>query len=219
MEDLFCAGSRHIPCPREKCGQQRQDEEDVLPLTIYFFLEVAAPCLLFDMLCDLYPSIDQYPLVFIRCPVYPGVTRTNKKQIYHLLSVDYLASQGVSVKEIRYQKRFFSQLRDHHFELAIDLRTGTRGAVLSYLSGAPHIAAAVDTPTISIFGPLSSQIWAPRGESHRVIRKDWSCVPCGKKGCQGSEVSRCLDELTVEEVKNTVNDQLSIITSPSDFIT
>ncbi len=40
-------------------------------------------------------------------------------------------------QEITYQKDFFSCLRKFKIDLAIDLRTGTRGAVLALLSGAP----------------------------------------------------------------------------------
>jgi predicted lipopolysaccharide heptosyltransferase III len=86
-------------------------------------------------------------------------------------------------------------------------------------TGPLHIAAAVGTPTISLFGPSSSLIWAPRGEIHHVIRKDWACVPCMEKGCQGSESSRCLDELTVQELKDVIIDRLSKIRSRNDFIT
>jgi ADP-heptose:LPS heptosyltransferase len=39
-------------------------------------------------------------------------------------------------KEIAYQWQFFSDLRRHRFDLAIDMRTGTRGAILAFLSGA-----------------------------------------------------------------------------------
>ena len=39
-------------------------------------------------------------------------------------------------QEIAYQKNFFIALRKFHFDLAIDLRTDTRGAVLAFLSGA-----------------------------------------------------------------------------------
>lgn len=63
-----------------------------------------------------------------------------------------------------------------------------------------HIAAAVGTPTITIFGPSSPINWAPQGKHHYVIYKDLPCVPCRQKGCNNSEVSRCLDELSVEEV-------------------
>lgn len=39
-------------------------------------------------------------------------------------------------KEIIYQKKFFSHLRELNFDIAVDLRTGTRGAILAFLSGA-----------------------------------------------------------------------------------
>jgi lipopolysaccharide heptosyltransferase III len=39
--------------------------------------------------------------------------------------------------EIKHQRSFFKSLRDHQFDLAINVRTGTRGAFLSFLSGAP----------------------------------------------------------------------------------
>ena len=39
-------------------------------------------------------------------------------------------------EELFYQKDFILELRKKRFELTIDLRTGTRGAILSFLSGA-----------------------------------------------------------------------------------
>jgi heptosyltransferase-3 len=63
-----------------------------------------------------------------------------------------------------------------------------------------HIAAAVGTPTVGIFGPSSPVSWAPVGNQHLVVQKNWPCVPCRQKGCENSEMSRCLDELTLEEV-------------------
>ena len=80
-------------------------------------------------------------------------------------------------------------------------------------SAALHIAAAVGTPTISIFGPSSPINWAPRGKQHCVVTKDFLCIPCRQKGCNNSEVSRCLDELTVEEVIPVVSEKLSRIES------
>jgi ADP-heptose:LPS heptosyltransferase len=67
-----------------------------------------------------------------------------------------------------------------------------------------HIAAATGIPTVSLFGPSSSTDWAPRGKGHLVVRKDMPCVPCQDKGCEDSGVSRCLDELTLEEVQEAV---------------
>lgn len=68
-----------------------------------------------------------------------------------------------------------------------------------------HLAAAVGTPTISLFGPGSSGEWAPRGEKTLVVQKKWGCQPCLKKGCNGTGISRCLDQLTVEDVQYQAN--------------
>ena len=71
-----------------------------------------------------------------------------------------------------------------------------------------HLAAAVGTATISIFGPSSSVAWAPRGEFHRVVQTNLACVPCSKKGCNGDGVSQCLEELSVEDVFSPVHELL-----------
>jgi heptosyltransferase-3 len=63
-----------------------------------------------------------------------------------------------------------------------------------------HLAAAVGTPAAALFGPTGDFNWRPWGEGHLVIKKDYDCMPCGKDGCQGSKVSRCLTEITPEEV-------------------
>jgi heptosyltransferase-3 len=39
-------------------------------------------------------------------------------------------------------------------------------------SGITHLAAAVGTPVIALFGPTDPRIWAPRGPNVRVIAKD-----------------------------------------------
>jgi len=79
-------------------------------------------------------------------------------------------------------------------------------------SAGVHIAAAVGLPTVSIFGPSSYIDWAPRGAKHTVVYKDFPCVPCKNKGCEDSEVSRCLNELTLEEVQTAVRTHMSKIT-------
>jgi heptosyltransferase-3 len=77
-------------------------------------------------------------------------------------------------------------------------------------SAAPHIAAAVGTPTVTIYGPSSWEDWAPIGKNHRVIApdKDFACAPCREKGCKGSERSKCLDELKPEKVKAAIREIL-----------
>lgn len=80
-----------------------------------------------------------------------------------------------------------------------------------------HIAAALGKPTIALFGPSGAFHWGPwENEANQppyekkrgvqkfgknlVIQKDWECIPCGRDGCGGSKISKCLFEITPEEV-------------------
>jgi len=75
-------------------------------------------------------------------------------------------------------------------------------------SSGMHISGAVGTPTVTIFGPSSPVSWVPKGEQHLIVHKDLPCVPCRQKGCQDSGISLCIEELTVEEVRSSVERQL-----------
>lgn len=69
-------------------------------------------------------------------------------------------------------------------------------------SGLLHLAVAVGTPTVSLFGSGIEKKWAPRGKRHRVINKHLACSPCTKFGytprCKLSV--KCMSSITVEEV-------------------
>jgi heptosyltransferase-3 len=76
-------------------------------------------------------------------------------------------------------------------------------------SAASHIAAAVGTPTVTLYGPSDWRYWAPPGERNRVVVPEMACAPCHLKGCEGSGVSRCLDTLPVERVRAVIREALS----------
>jgi len=76
-------------------------------------------------------------------------------------------------------------------------------------SAAPHIAAAVGTPTVTLYGPSDWRYWAPPGKRNRVVVPDMECVPCRQKGCDDRGVSRCLDTLTAERVQAVLREALS----------
>jgi heptosyltransferase-3 len=68
-----------------------------------------------------------------------------------------------------------------------------------------HIAAAVGTPAVAIFGPSGADLWGPwgtpRAGTHRVVARDeYTCRPCGLDGCGGGKVSDCLVTLDVARV-------------------
>lgn len=68
-------------------------------------------------------------------------------------------------------------------------------------SAAPHIAAAVGTPTVTIYGPSDWRDWAPPGKRHRVVYPERDCAPCYRKGCDNANISKCLEDFPVESIK------------------
>jgi lipopolysaccharide heptosyltransferase II len=78
-------------------------------------------------------------------------------------------------------------------------------------SGLMHIAYAVGTPTVSLFGPGIEKKWAPPGKSHKILNKRLSCSPCTKFGhtprCK--KKAACLSLIGIDEVFDTANQLLS----------
>lgn len=74
--------------------------------------------------------------------------------------------------------------------------------------GPMHIAPAVGTPTIGIFGPGDPVIWFPydRNSGHRVIIKDTDCSPCHHDEC--SIQHQCMTKISVEDVYVSVKEVL-----------
>lgn len=58
-------------------------------------------------------------------------------------------------------------------------------------SGLMHVAVAVGTPVIAIYGPTDINRTAPLGPRHKVIRRDLPCSPCFKLEGDG-QVHTCL---------------------------
>ena len=73
-----------------------------------------------------------------------------------------------------------------------------------------HIAAAMGTPVVALFGPSGEKEWGPWKVPHRVVASDHHpCRPCGNDGCGGSKVSECLTQLPVDRVHSAVNELLA----------
>lgn len=69
-----------------------------------------------------------------------------------------------------------------------------------------HIAAAMGTPTVALFGPSGEHEWGPWRVVHRIVASaDHACRPCGQDGCGGSKVSECLTTLPVARMKAAVD--------------
>jgi heptosyltransferase-3 len=73
-----------------------------------------------------------------------------------------------------------------------------------------HIAAAMGTPTVALFGPSGEHEWGPwRVQSRVVVSSVHPCRPCGIDGCGGGKVSECLTTLPVERVHVAVRELLA----------
>lgn len=67
-----------------------------------------------------------------------------------------------------------------------------------------HIAAAMQTPVVALFGPSSERVWGPWQVRHRVIASEHSCRPCGLDGCGGGKMSECITTLPTQRVLEAV---------------
>jgi heptosyltransferase-1 len=108
------------------------------------------------------------------------------------------------VERIRYMMNFYSanltgktSLRD------LEYLYGLARMVVTTDSGPMHIAAAVGTPTVALFGPTDPSRTGAYGEGHRVIRKGLHCSPCLKKE---RYTLRCMKEITVDDVFDAVRE-------------
>ena len=71
-------------------------------------------------------------------------------------------------------------------------------------SGPMHLAAAVGTPVVALFGPTSPERTGPYGNGHVVIRRGMDCSPCFRKAC---ETLQCMKSITVDEVFEAVREK------------
>lgn len=78
--------------------------------------------------------------------------------------------------------------------------------VVSNDSGPMHLAAAVGTPVVALFGPTDPGRTAPSGAPTRVLDRYVFCSPCFRTQCPyGHE---CMKEITVEDVARAVEELL-----------
>ena len=79
--------------------------------------------------------------------------------------------------------------------------TSKARAVVGVDTAPMHIAAAMGTPTLALFGPSGEQEWGPWQVAQRiVVSRSHPCRPCGLDGCGSGKVSECLTSLPVEAV-------------------
>lgn len=129
--------------------------------------------------------------------------------------IDTLSSKGFQVAlisgpgeiEVSYAEFILQKTQSQVLNFAGKLSLDECGALISEAdcfigldSVAMHIAASVNTACVVLFGPTTDKVWFPWLVEHRIIAEDFSCRPCGLKGCGDSMVSECLQCIESEKV-------------------
>ncbi|MCZ6817782.1 MAG: glycosyltransferase family 9 protein [Planctomycetota bacterium] len=86
--------------------------------------------------------------------------------------------------------------------------------LLSNDSGPLHLAATLDTPTVSVWGPTHPATYAPRGDRHKAFYRPIYCSPCvhttDVPPCAGD--NQCLKQLDWRPVAGAVVRMLGVPT-------
>ena len=90
-------------------------------------------------------------------------------------------------------------------------------------SGVVHLAAAVQTPIVAIFGPSNHSAWCPYppdSPRHAVVREPVACSPCIYRGHslgtpQGCPARTCLDLIDPDEVVQAAERVLAAQPAPN----
>jgi ADP-heptose:LPS heptosyltransferase len=87
--------------------------------------------------------------------------------------------------------------------------------VITVDSGAGHLAAAVGTPTVRLYGPASANVfgpWPQRSDQRVLNTPDLACAPCGfleSPPCGARTTPACMLALGVDDVLNAVKEALN----------
>ena len=143
----------------------------------------------------------------------PGSVGASKRWTYYPEAARLLAQQGLDVWVVGGpgEKALAAEIvaaggprvRDL---TGTDLRNGilamaAAGVAISNDSGLMHVAAAIGTPTMGIFGPTSPQLWAPLNALAATVqtRTIVPCQPCHRTVCRMND-HRCMRDIPASDV-------------------
>jgi lipopolysaccharide heptosyltransferase II len=143
----------------------------------------------------------------------PGSVGASKRWTYYAEAAKLLAERGLDVwvvggpgEKAMAQEIVATGGRRVRDLTGTDLRNGilamaAASVAISNDSGLMHIAAALGTPTMGIFGPTSPYLWAPlNGLAATVQTKtQLACQPCQRTICTMND-HRCMRDISAAEV-------------------
>jgi heptosyltransferase-2 len=75
-------------------------------------------------------------------------------------------------------------------------------------TGPMHVAAAVGTPVVGLFGPTEPRRTGPYGQVEHVLRLDLPCVPCMSSRCRHKPEMECLTSILPDRAFGAVRQRL-----------
>jgi len=123
--------------------------------------------------------------------------------------------------EVELTRRLASVMEAEPLDLAGRTSLGTLAGVMERCAlaigadcGPLHLAVAVGTPTIHLYGPVDPDLfgpWSPEPERHRVIMSPWGCRACNHLDYSPDELGahRCMEAISVERVLESAGQMLS----------
>jgi heptosyltransferase-2 len=152
----------------------------------------------------------------------PGAVGPSKRWTYYPEAAQLLAEQGLDVWVVGgpNEKAIAAEIvqaggprvRDL---TGTDLRNGIMAmaaarVVISNDSGLMHIAAAIGTPTLGVFGPTSPYHWAPLNGLAAVIKRpvDLPCQPCHLPVCTQNDHA-CMRDIPAVKVVATAQEAMA----------
>lgn len=76
-------------------------------------------------------------------------------------------------------------------------------------TGPMHLATAVNTPVIALFGAADPSRTGPVGSGHTVLQaSDVGCVPCRSRTCDNEVYLECMEKISVDKVYDAIAERL-----------
>lgn len=77
------------------------------------------------------------------------------------------------------------------------------GLLVANDTGVMHLAAAVNTPVVGLFGPTDPAMYAPYGVRHQAIWHPQACSPCFRQKERRPQcMAECIKSITVDEAED-----------------
>jgi lipopolysaccharide heptosyltransferase II len=228
----WLSGARHVLVyrkqKRSRAGERRlHAAENFLQTLRSLGIDISVDGIELQVAPDVLANIDRFliardidedrPLIALNCSV--GAARPARNWFPERFAsladrlIDELDAQVIFVggnEDRDLVRRVLADMKNKAVSVAGDLSIPESAALLARCrclvsadTGPLHLATAIQTPVVGLFGSTDPNRTGPIGRGHQVIVKGLSCVPCEEKHCPlGTRA--CMADITVDEVFNAV---------------